>query len=202
MSQEVFNQIQDCSVRAAEGIREHIKNSDLKSYKKFLDQMYHYTLKSGDKILTAAKHAPTEELKNFFNHMYKEERNHYMLAVQDLRGFGLEPSKETPKEVEDFNKFWESLGKGHFNGYLGALYVFENIADKVGDDVASMLKRLGVAENQKRWLSIHIEADEEHGALSTKFLKQHLAENPQAALDAAKEAADRWIAVNRAPFLN
>jgi hypothetical protein len=198
---EALEKIKSYSQDAAEGIRPHLKKPSLKSYQNFLNGMYHYTLKSGDKLMAAANNAPNEELKEFFDHMFREERLHYILAEQDLKGFGLKPDYEnTPQAVKDFNKFWDSLANGHFNGYLGALYVFENIADKVADDVKNFLKELDVNEKQRRWLSIHVEADEDHGRVAEDMLLKYLPGDIETAVNAAKEASIRWIAVNNAAF--
>ena len=201
--QNALEIIESCSKDAAEGIRPHLKTATLQSYKNFLNAMYHYTLKSGDKLSAVAKNAPDQKLKDFFEHMFKEERFHYVLAEQDLKGFDLKPNyNTTPQAVKDFNNFWDSLANGHFNGYLGALYVFENIANKVSDDVKNMLQRLNINEKQRRWLSIHIEADAEHGNEISDLLKKYIADDINTAVAAAKEASIRWIAVNSSSFAN
>lgn len=201
--QNALETIESYSRDAAEGIRPHLHKIDLQSYKNFLNAMYHYTLKSGDKLFTVSKNAPNQELKDFFEHMFKEERFHYVLAEQDLKGFDLKPNYDaTPQAVKDFNLFWDSLANGHFNGYLGALYVFENIANKVSDDVKNMLQRLNISEKQRRWLSIHVEADIEHGNEISDLLKKYIADDANAAILAAKEASVRWIAVNSSAFAN
>ena len=192
---EVLNTIRSYSIGAADSIRPYLLNADLESYKKFLNAMYHYTLTSGDKLAAVAKKAPTEELKSFFEHMFREERYHFKLAEQDLKGFGLTPKPETPKAVTDFNNFWASLKDNHFNAYLGALYVFENIADKVTEEIKNFLTRIGVNEKQRRGLSIHAEADIEHGQLITNFLNKYLSENVEAAVNGAKEAQKKWSAI-------
>lgn len=198
---QVWQQLDSYAKKAAEAVRPGLQKSDIEGYKRFLDMMYHYTLRSGDKLKAIADNSPNEELHDYFNHMYLEERNHYMLAQQDLKGFGLIPSAKTPQEIHDMDKFWDSLNGGHINGYLGALYVFENIADKVGDDVKNLLTRLDVQKNQRRWLSIHVEVDLDHGAEVKEVLQKYLSQNPSAALEAAEEACERWIAVSATPLL-
>ena len=104
--QEGLQIIKSCSVEAAEGIRPYLKTNNLQHYKNFLNGMYHYTLKSGEKLSETAKNAPNQELKDFFEHMFREERLHYVLAEQDLKGFDLKPNyNKTPKAVEDFPLF-------------------------------------------------------------------------------------------------
>ncbi len=123
--EQSWQELDSYARKAAEGIRPGLQNSDIEGYKRFLDMMYHYTLRSGDKLKAIADNSPNEELRDYFNHMYLEERNHYMLAQQDLKGFGLTPNAKTPQEIHDMDKFWDSLNGGHINGYLGALYVFD-----------------------------------------------------------------------------
>ncbi|MES2961055.1 MAG: iron-containing redox enzyme family protein [Pseudomonadota bacterium] len=200
-NEATFEQLESYAKKAADAVIKGLEKTDLDGYKRFLNMMYHYTLKSGDKLKAISDNSPNQELRDYFHHMYLEERNHYMLAKQDLKGFGLVPNAETPQEVTDMDKFWISLQGGHVNGFLGALYVYENIADKVGDHVKAMLQRLNIEKDQRRWLSIHVEVDLDHGAEVKEVLEKYLAENPEAALASAKIACDRWIAVSVTPFL-
>jgi len=199
--QKTLDTIKSYSDEAARAVVPFLKNSDLDTYKNFLNEMYHYTLKSGDKLMQTANAAPNAELKDFFEHMYREERLHYVLAEQDLKGFGLKPNyDQTPKAVAEFNDFWTSLTKGHFNGFLAALYIFENVAEKVTDDIKGMIQRLGITEKQRRWLSIHSEADVEHGQLIRDLLEKYLDEDEKTALETAKKAKEKWIAVLESAF--
>lgn len=197
-----YQQLDEYAKKAADAVRKGLNNTDLEGYKRFLNMMYHYTLKSGDKLKAIADNSPNEELRDYFHHMYLEERNHYMLAKQDLKGYGLTPNPETPKEIQEMDKFWERLNGGHINGYLGALYVFENIADKVGDDIKEMFQRLNIQKDQRRWVAIHAEVDLDHGAEVKEILDRYLEENIDAAVKSAKEACDKWIAVSVTPFLH
>lgn len=193
-------QLEVYATKAANGVKGGLKNTDLDGYKRFLNMMYHYTLKSGEKLDALAKNSPTQELRDYFEHMYLEERNHYMLAQQDLKGFGLTPSTETPVEVQKFNKFWDSLQGKHINAYLGSIFIFENIAKQVDVDVKDMLQRLNIEKNQRRWLSIHVEVDIGHGEEAKEALGKYLSQNIDAAVEAAKEACERWIEVSATPF--
>lgn len=199
-NQEAFAQLDAYAKKAASAVKPCLKNADIEGYKRFLNMMYHYTLRSGDKLKSIANNSPNDELREYFNHMYLEERNHYMLAQQDLKGFGLAPEPETPQEVQDMDKFWASLNGKHINAYLGALYVFENIADKVDENVKEMLQRLNIQKNQRRWLSIHVEVDLDHGAEVKEILEKYISQNPEIAIETAKAACDRWIAVSATPL--
>jgi hypothetical protein len=199
--QKTLDTIKSYSNEAALAVIPYLKKSDLETYKNFLNEMYHYTLKSGDKLMQASKASPNPELKDFFDHMFREERLHYVLAEQDLKGFGLKPNYEkTPQAVTDFNNFWESLGKGHFNGFLAALYIFENVAEKVADDIKGMIQRLEITEKQRRWLSLHSEADVEHGQLIGDLLAKYIDQDVDKSLAAAAEAKEKWIAVLESAF--
>jgi len=200
-NEATFEQLESYARKASDAVIKGLEKTDLDGYKRFLNMMYHYTLKSGDKLKAISDNSPNQELRDYFHHMYLEERNHYMLAKQDLKGFGLTPNAETPQEVKDMDKFWTSLEGGHVNGFLGALYVYENIADKVSDHVKAMLQRLNIEKDQRRWLSIHVEVDLAHGAEVKEILEKYINENPEAALASAKIACDRWIAVSVTPFL-
>lgn len=195
-----FAQLEFYAQKAADAVRPCLNNGDLAGYKRFLNMMYHYTLTSGEKLKAIANNSPNQELRDYFNHMCLEEQHHYMLAKQDLKGYGLTPDPETPQEVQEMNHFWASLSNQHINGYLGALYVFENIAEKVGDEVRGFVARLKLEKNQSRWLLIHAEADLDHGAEIKEVLGKYLVDNSAIALDSARKACDIWIAISTKPF--
>lgn len=92
------------------------------------------------------------------------------------------------------------MGKGHFNGFLAALYIFENVAEKVADDIKGMIQRLEITEKQRRWLSIHSEADVEHGQLIGDLLAKYIDQDVDTSLAAAAEAKEKWIAVLESAF--
>ncbi len=180
---------------AADSIREPLSKGDVEWYKKFIDLMYHYTVKSGDKLKSVSDNSPNQELRDYFDHMFLEERNDYMLAKQDLKAYGLVPSAESPQVIKNIDKLWEMVSQKHINFYLGMVYVLENIADKVADEVRGLVKRLELTKSNARWLLIHAEADIEHGAQIKDMLEKYLSQNVEAAIEGAKEACDKWVAI-------
>ncbi len=181
---------------AADASRTYLKKADLENYKNFLKMMYYYTLDSENKLQYAADHSALPELRDYFLQMKKEETNHFLLAQKDYENFG-ETIDENykPPVVTAFDDFWYSIGKSDSAEFVGALYVFESIADHVKDDIKEMLTRLNITGKQSRWLRVHVEADQEHGAEAYENCQKYIARAPEAVLAAAQEAQERWIAV-------
>lgn len=186
---------------AAESVREYLHSASLAEYQHFLDHMYHYTRRSEENLLNAACHSHTEELKDYFEHMAKEERGHYLLAERDLEGFGLKPSNVIPSTVQMINRFWdEQKSYKHGNAFLGIVYVFENVAQHVGEDIKALLQRLEVTKKQSRWLSVHAEADLEHGDEAEALTMKYMPENPELLVTSAEKACELWIKLMQAAF--
>lgn len=177
---------------AADSGREFLKLCDLESYKRFLHVMYHYTLESGQKCATAAKNIGPQDARELFLHFDEEEAQHYKLALKDIQAFGEVPSEEAPDTVKAIDAFWESLQGRHHNGYLGMLYVYENIAKYLQSEVEDCIKRLALGSKERRWLTAHAKEDLEHGQVIMDMLKNHIEENPTIAVSAAKQANALW----------
>lgn len=185
----------------ADAVRPYIQAADLESYKHFLEMMYHYTFDSEAKCLYAASKTDSEALRNYFLHMAKEERGHYLLAEKDLEGFGEKISNSNkPKVVKEFDDFWYGLGRTNPNEFAGAILVFEGIADHLGKEVMDLINRLNLNKKQSRWLRVHIEADHDHGAEAVAICRQYYHQDPVAMQQAASGAATRWSAVFKAAF--
>lgn len=181
---------------AANTLKPLLQRATMHEYKHFLYMMYHYTKDSANKLIYAADCAETDELKAYFIDMSREERGHYLLAQRDYEALGLEMDTENkPGVVEEFDNFWYSLGKQDFNEFVGALYVFESVADLVGNEVAALVKRLKLSKTQARWLNIHIEADHDHGKEALNMCEKYIDRNPNAMIKAADAASKRWSAV-------
>jgi len=180
--------------KAANSVSHHLKRASLEDYIHFLNYMYHYTRFSEHNLMLASQASQTEELREYFKHMAKEERGHYLLAVRDLEGFGLNVTDQTPAVVEAINQLWESLkDQKTANGYLGIIFVFENVVKYVGDDIKDLLRRLNLGKKQCRWLSVHAEADLEHGAEATEMADKHFSNNPALLVESAKKATELWV---------
>ena len=185
---------------AADAARECLESANLDNYKHFLNTMYHYTRNTGEKATEASENVHTDELRDFFLHFVEEEDWHYKLAFRDLEAFGLVVSDNVPEAVLEFDRFWASLKGKHSNYYLGALYVFENIVKYVADDTRAFIDRLGLKKKQCKWMSVHAEADIEHGDEVAEITRKYIAENPEAAIAGAQEASAVWVGVMQEAF--
>ncbi len=166
-------------------------------YVAFLDMMYHYTLRSGDRLRLAAERATTPELKAFFTELAGDEQSHYQLAKADLAAFERTPSPETPREVADFHAFWEATPPERQLAFLGALRVLEGVARHLGGEARQGLGRLGLDRTKARFLLVHLDVDLEHGARAQALCETLGAEHPETLLDGARRAADFWVAIHR-----
>lgn len=185
-----------CPAKAADIVRPLLKQCTLEGYKHFLYMMYHYTKDSENKLHFAASQSPLPDLQEYFAHMAKEERGHYLLALKDYEALsGVMDTKTIPAPVQEFNDFWYRLGRRDCNEFLGALYVFESVASLVGDEIKALVMRLQLTKTQCRWLSVHAEADVGHGDEAGDMCCKYINRNPQALMDAANEATERWSAV-------
>lgn len=185
-------EIEKVTKEAAEVVKQCFDTVTIDTYVHFLDVMYHYTANTGEKAAEAAKNVSNSELKQFFIEFEKEEHWHYRLAVHDLKAFGKIPSEKKPSVVLAFDDFWSSLADKHHNGYLGALYVFENIAKYLEDDIIGLIERVGLSKKETAWISTHAEEDIEHGKIVDSMLRKYVEDNPLVAVSSARQAAKLW----------
>ncbi len=193
---ETMDTLEALAKDAADNLRSYINNVDLEKYKNFLYFMYHYTMYSEDKLRTAADSSHTEELVEYFNHMAKEERGHYILAREDLKELGEEVSDyNIPMAVVNFNNEWDKLGKYGSFGYLGAVFVFENVAKHLQQEGGQMLAKLNLGKTQCRWVAVHLEADLEHGEEIREMCEKYVAEGSDKIIAGAKIMHKSWLEV-------
>jgi hypothetical protein len=166
-------------------------------YVAFLDMMYHYTLKSGERLRLAAARATHPELKAFFTELAREEQEHYRLASADLAAFGRTPSSGAPQEVSSFHAFWEAIPAERQLAFLGALIVLEGVAHHLQSEAHRALGRLGLQRGQARFLLIHLDADLEHGARARELCERIAGGEPEPLFEGARKAADFWVALHR-----
>ncbi|MFZ2450823.1 MAG: iron-containing redox enzyme family protein [Methylovulum miyakonense] len=167
---------------------------DLGQYKQFLNIMYHYTARSGEMISHAGNIAHDGYLKDYFKHMFKEEKAHYILAREDLRELGGDVSEDIPQSVKNFHANWLSLGDSIYP-YLGAVYVFENIAKYLQVEGKLFYERLDLSKKQRRWVDIHMEADLVHGQEIIEVCSRYFDDDPLACIEGARMMCDSWIGV-------
>lgn len=187
-----FNEIEKATQDAALTVKQCFETVNIDRYVNFLNTMYHYTRYTGNKAAQAAKNVTSNELKEFFLEFEEEEHWHYRLAENDLKAFGQKPSDIAPSVIKPFDDFWGSLGNKHYTGYLGALYVFENIAKHLQEDIPPFVKKLALSKKEASWLLVHAEEDLEHGRVVEEMLRKYISNNPALALASARQAAKLW----------
>ena len=181
----------------ARALAELLPRVELPGYLRFLDTMVHYTRDSGARLREAAAIARDPALASFYGELAREEANHHRLAEADLASFGRSPSPEPPPSVRAFREFWAAPAPERELVLLGALLALEGVASHLGDEVRPALQRLGLHPGNARFVLVHLQADEEHGA-ACRAQALRLAERGLAPMLAgAREAAARWIAMHR-----
>lgn len=190
-----MQELEVLSKKAAEAFKDFLTSGiDLEQYKQFLNTMYHYTARSSEMISKAGEFAHDDKLKSFFSYILKEEKGHYLLAKEDLKALGGEVSESVPQTVTDFHHKWFDLSDNIY-AYLGAIYVFENIAKQVQVECKALYDQLGLTKTQRRWLAVHLEADLEHGAEIAKLCKPYVDQNSDSFLHGGRVMCDAWINV-------
>ena len=192
ISKDVLIDVERSAKAAADAASYFLKNAGLEAYKRFLNEMYHYTRFSGEKLKIAYGMIEEPEIKALFKEFFDDEELHYRLAAKDLEAFGLKPTEAQSENVDAIDQLWMSmLGKPN-EGYLAIMFVFENIAKHVQKNVDAFVKRLGLTETNARWLIVHAEADIEHGQMIHDILVKHAHKNPSVVITAARKASALW----------
>ncbi len=180
-----------------------LQKADMAVYRHFLVTMYHYTHDALPQLKYAEDQCSDPALKDYFEEMGREEDGHHLLAKRDFeRLCGLLENFPTPPSVKNFRDYWYNLGKANVNEFLGAMYVFENVAGYVAKDITDMIKRLELKRSQATWLFTHIEADIDHGSDALKMCERYVHDDPEAMLRAAQDGAKEWMAVFDYAFSN
>jgi hypothetical protein len=185
------------TVGMAHQVEEWLPAVTAERYVAFLDMMYHYTSRSGDRLRLAALRATLPELKDFFSELARDEQEHYRLAKADLAAFGRSPSEHPPREVTDFHAFWEGIEPGQQLAFLGGLFVLEGVARHLQGGTRRALGRLGLERGRARFLLVHLDVDLEHGARARTLCEQLASSHPEVLLEGARRAADFWLAIHR-----
>jgi hypothetical protein len=189
--------LDDACASMARALAELLPRVELPGYLRFLDTMVHYTRDSGPRLREAAALARDPELARFYAELAREEAGHHRLAEADLASFGRTPSAEPPASVVAFRAFWAAPVPDREQVLLGALCALEGVASHLGDEVRPALGRLGLHPGNARFVLVHLQADEEHGA-GCRAHAERLAEHGLASILAgARGAAERWIELHR-----
>lgn len=192
-----WNALEELTRGMAQQVQQWLPAVTPERYMAFLDMMYHYTSRSGDRLRLAASRATHPELKDFFSELARDEQEHYRLAKADLAAFGRTPSAQTPLEVSDFHSFWEAIGAERQLAFLGALVVLEGVARHLQEGARQALGRLGLQRSQARFILVHLDADLEHGARARELCLQLAEGQPEVLLEGARKAADFWLIIHQ-----
>jgi len=181
----------------AHALVELLPRVELPGYLRFLDTMVHYTRDSGARLREAAALARDPALASFYGMLAGEEANHHRLAEADLASFGRTPSPEPPPSVRAFRAFWAAPVPERELVLLGALFALEGVAAHLGDEVRPALQRLGLQPGNARFVLVHLQADEEHGAGCRAHAQRLFEHGREPLLAGARGAAARWIEMHR-----
>jgi hypothetical protein len=190
-----FAELEEIPGEVARALGELLARLDRARYMRFLDAMYHYTRGSGAKIRQVHDSSDAEDVRGVFGELESEETEHYRLAEADLEALGGRVSSAAPPAVVAFDRTWRGLSAHGYCAYLGAAYVFENIARHLQQPVREALGRLALDRSQTRWVRVHMGADLEHGAAVAAVCRRHFEHGPGAMLAGARSAADAWLGV-------
>lgn len=166
-------------------------------YVAFLDAMVHYTRGSGARLRRAAALAVDPALREFFAALADDEQDHWRLAEADLAAFGRTPDATAPPEVAAFEAFWAGIGVADELMFLGALYVLERVGGHLQAAVRPALGRLGLDRRRARFVLVHLEVDEDHGARAEALCRELGPRDPATLLRGAEAAASHWVAIHR-----
>lgn len=201
--EEVLNILPSLPQNIGKKLSPLLRAADIEIYKHFLVTMYHYTHHALPQLKYAEDMCDDPVLKDYFREMGREEDGHHLLAKRDFERLGgILAESPAPQSVSAFRSYWYNLGKQNVNEFLGAMYVFENVAGYVGKDIIDMIQRLNLKRSQATWLYTHIEADVGHGDEAFKVCKLYANDDPAAMLRAAEEGAKEWMSVFDHAFRN
>jgi hypothetical protein len=198
---DILESINVYTIAMADTIKSLLPVVNLEKYFRFLDIMYHYTLKSGERLHRASLTVQEKNLKEMFKELSREEAYHYRLAEQDLKKFGKAPSASPPHEVEQFHAFWEGITSQQSNKYLGAVYVLENVGTLLIPEVKQALGKLQLQPNQARFIMVHLEADIDHARRLEEACLAYGHNHIEDLLEGAKKASQFWIDIHQSALL-
>lgn len=165
-------------------------------YKTFLNTMYHYTLRSRERLERAAALSPHDDLREFFRELASEEASHYMLAEADLKAMDGELVRDRrPPSVEAFEQYWAEISDREFAKFLGALYVLESVGEHLKQEAAVNMASLKLTKLQARFVLVHLKEDVEHGSRTRALCEKYFATHEADILAGADEASRHWAAI-------
>ncbi len=164
---------------------------DLMSASYYFSQGGHRRLKAG------LKASFTDELVEYFEHEFEEEKDHPELALADLSALGRELSFERPLEVQLTWDLWDRLSALGVYGYLGAQYTLENMSSFIGKEAVKAMNRLGIPQGARVFILAHLELDggaTGHGQYAARICQAYFDRDPAACMKGGCLAAHAWAA--------
>jgi len=138
--------------------------------------LYHYSVPGEKQLTKAALASPTSEMQSFYAMLAKEEANHDIVAIKDMKAMGYKIGTED-ELVECYHKHWDDFTTDKTYEYLGMNVVIENAIHYLSEAVDKMLDRLNLSEKECRWIRIHCVVDQSHGHAALACAQQHMNEN-------------------------
>ncbi|KTD57221.1 iron-containing redox enzyme family protein [Legionella shakespearei] len=185
----------------AQDLSVHFVDSGMDEYRRFLNMMFHYTLKSGDRLKFAAEKALHPKLKQVFSELAEEEQYHYRLAQADLQNMGTEPSDDSPPEPVAFHEYWMGITPDDQFEYVGAMYVLENIASHIKPYLMPHFARLALQPGQSRFIMTHLVADEDHGQRLKELSDEAQGNDVEQVIRGGEKARKFWLDIHVATLV-
>lgn len=184
---DTTQKLEDIARRGAEEIAFALREATKTNYINFVSMLYHYSVPGEPQLNKAALASPTEEMKEFYATLAKEEANHDIVAIKDLKSMGYKVGTES-ELVENYHKHWDNFTVDKTFEYLGMNVVIENSIHYLSQAVADMLERLELGKQECRWIRIHCDVDQIHGEAALACAKNHMNEGTvQLILKGARE---------------
>lgn len=180
----------------AAAVRPRLATATREGYARFLHAMAHYTRESGARLDHAAAHAQDSALRAFFARLAHDERGHWQLAQADLTALGVAVDARPYPLVTQFHAAWMAATQPAH--WLGALAALEGVGHHLRTDAPVALMRLGLAHDTTRFVRVHLDVDEAHGAAAAQWCAR---EDDTATMTAAAlEAAAFWVRLHLDAF--
>ncbi|NEP54444.1 MAG: iron-containing redox enzyme family protein [Moorea sp. SIO3C2] len=170
--------VQTLDCIAQEGAKEIAAAFDLATrtnYIHLVSTFYHYSAPGETQLLRAAEAAPTNAMKMLYIHLARDEADHDILAIRDLKALGYKLEPES-KLTAGYHAYWSNFSDEKVIEYLGMNVVIEYLISYLNSCAKTMRERLKLKAEECTWLQLHCEEDEQHGEAAVKCVKEHINE--------------------------
>lgn len=184
--------LDDIARKGADQIASALQAANKTNYINFVSMLYHYSVPGEPQLNKAAVASPTLEMQAFYAKLAKEESDHDIVAIKDLKTMGYKVGVED-ELVESYHKHWDDFTVDKTYEYLGMNVVIENSIHYLSQTVADMVERLELGKKECRWIRIHCDVDKEHGEEALSCAQQHMSESTvELMLKGAREDMKRF----------